>query len=316
MLSGGFFLQEMLVLYGMGLLGFAARKKGILDASANDVITQLVLYITLPALIIFSLNMPFTFELFRYFGWLIIMSVYILVLSSIIANRMRKKANLLMKQEAVYESLILFGNQGYVGFAVVSLLFGQEGIVYLTIFNACYIVHIWSYGIYLFTRTREAIPWGKIFLNPGIISTLFGLLLLLSPVSLPVPVAKGLESTGNMTIPLSMIMIGVLIADIKGTDLLSSFKNKYLWIAAFFRLLLLPMLLLPFLAFSIPFPVLMIAILVSGMPCAPTISLYSQKFGADTFFASLGVILTTVLCMLTIPALYLLVQVSYKFFHL
>ncbi|MEH7177098.1 hypothetical protein [Neobacillus vireti] len=41
MQSSDFFLQEMLVLYGIAMLGFIARKIGILNEHANDVLTPL-----------------------------------------------------------------------------------------------------------------------------------------------------------------------------------------------------------------------------------------------------------------------------------
>jgi malate permease and related proteins len=57
---------------------------------------------------------------------------------------------------------------------------------------------------------------------------------------------------------------------------------------------------------------LVIAVIVSGMPSAPTISLYAQKYAADTSFASLGVLLTTLFCVVTIPLLYLVVELLTK----
>lgn len=44
--SAGVFLRELLVFYGIRLLGFVARKSGVLNKNANEVLTQLVLYIT------------------------------------------------------------------------------------------------------------------------------------------------------------------------------------------------------------------------------------------------------------------------------
>ncbi|MDQ6597623.1 AEC family transporter [Bacillus salipaludis] len=72
------FIQEMLVLYGMAILGFIVRKKGILNENANNVLTQLILNITLPALILFSLDISFSFTLLKEFLWLVSLSVYIL----------------------------------------------------------------------------------------------------------------------------------------------------------------------------------------------------------------------------------------------
>jgi malate permease and related proteins len=304
MYSSGLFLQEMFVMYGIALLGFIARKKGVLNDHANDVLTQLILNITLPALILFSLDISFSFTIVKEFFWLVSMSLYILLLSIFLAMWMSRCSKLPKKQKSVYEGLIIFGNQGFIGFAVGYILLGEQGIVYLTIFNLCYLFLIWTYGIFLFSKGTEMINWKKVFMNPGIISTFTGLFIFLLPISLPDMISKGLESVGKMTIPLSMMMVGILIANVKNNDLFLFMKNIYLWKMAMIRLLFIPLLLLPFAAFSIPYPLLVIAVLVSGMPSAPTISLYSQKYDADTSFASLGVLLTTLLCIFTIPFLY------------
>ncbi|NWQ40270.1 AEC family transporter [Bacillus sp. EB106-08-02-XG196] len=102
--SSGLFLQEMFVLYGIALLGFIARKKGILIDHANDVLTQLILNVTLPALILFSLDISFSYTIVKEFLWLVSMSVYILLLSIFLACWMSKHSKLPGKQKSVYES--------------------------------------------------------------------------------------------------------------------------------------------------------------------------------------------------------------------
>ncbi|MFJ5762722.1 hypothetical protein ACIQAA_27055 [Neobacillus sp. NPDC093182] len=103
------------------------------------------------------------------------------------------------------------------------------------------------------------------------------------------------------------------MANIKGESFFSLLKMPSLWRMATAKLLMIPLLLNPFLALSIPFPLVVIAGLVSGMPSAPTISLYGQKYGADSFFASIGVLVTTVLCMMTIPFLYFILNLISQF---
>lgn len=307
-MGAGVFLQEMASLYGIALLGFIIRRSGVLNEHANDVLTQLILYITLPALILFSLDIAFSFTLLVEFFWLVIMSIYVLVASIFLAIWMKRRSHLPTQQRSVYEGLILFGNQGFIGYAVVFIIFGQEGIIYLTIFNICYLFLIWSYGIYLFSRNQGVVNWKQIFLNPGIVSTCIGLVVFLLPISWPPVVSNGLEMVGKMTVPLSMLIIGSLIANIKIGSLFSLLKNQSLWKIALAKLIFIPLLLLPFAAISVPPSLLFIAVIVSGMPSAPTISLYAQKFGGDAFFASLGVMVTTLLCTITIPILYIVVD--------
>lgn len=45
---------------------------------------------------------------------------------------LRRRAVLPANQKSVYESLIIFGNQGFIGFAVSYILMADKGIIYLT----------------------------------------------------------------------------------------------------------------------------------------------------------------------------------------
>ena len=156
MLSISTFILAMIPLYIMAIIGFTARKLRLFSEHANQVITQLLLYITLPALILFSLQTTFSLELLIDFIWLVIMSIFVLSVSVFIAAILRKRAALPAKQKSVFESLIIFGNQGFIGFSVIYILMAEQGIIYLTIFNICYLILIWTYGIYLFTNMTKA----------------------------------------------------------------------------------------------------------------------------------------------------------------
>ncbi|MFD1706546.1 AEC family transporter [Siminovitchia sediminis] len=313
MLSSGLFFQEMLALYIIAVLGYAARKKQILTQESVRVITQILLYMTLPALILHSLNIELSIAYLKQFSWLMVMSAYILVLTAVIAGRLNKSTNLSPLQKPVYESLILFGNQGFIGYAVSFILLGEEGIIYLTVFNIFYLLFIWAYGIHLFTKNKNTVNWKAVLLNPGIFSTSLGFVLMFVPFTWPSFIAAALESVGTMTVPLSMILIGALVANVTLKDFAISLTNMYLWKAALLRLLAFPMLLLPFAMLGVPFHVFLIAVIVSAMPSAPTICIYCEKYGGDSQFASFGVMLTTLLCILTIPLLYVFLNAIQHF---
>lgn len=308
MLSISTFALSMIPLYLMAIIGFTARKFRVFSNDANQVITQLMLYITLPALILFSLQTTFSIELLIDFIWLVIMSIFVLSVSVIIAANLRKKAALPAKQKSVFESLIIFGNQGFIGFAVIYILMAEQGIIYLTIFNICYLILIWTYGIYLFTKHDKSVNWRVLFFNPGILATLVGVCMLFLPFSWPDIILTTFEGVGKMTIPLSMILIGSLLADIQMKDFLQYGKNVYVWSAAMLKLIILPLSLLVFIFLPVPHTLIIVAMLTAAMPSASTTSVYAQKFGADASFASFGVMLTTILCIITLPIIYNILQ--------
>jgi len=315
LISTSAFLLAMVPLYIMALIGFISRRMEILQSYANQVITQLMLYITLPALILYSLNTTFSIDILTDFAWLVTMSIFILGISVYAGAWFRRKAELPLKQKNVYESLIIFGNQGFIGFAISYILMGEQGVIYLTFFNICYLILIWTYGIYLFTKNEQSVNWKGIFFNPGILSTMIGLGMLFLPFQWPGPLLETLESVGQMTIPLSMILIGSLLSDIRWKDFQKYCKNIYIWIAASCKLLIIPSFLLIFFFLPVPYPLMIIAVLTAAMPSASTTSIYAQKFGGDASFASFGVLVTTLLCVVTIPLLYSLLQWLHPFFY-
>lgn len=306
------FIQEMLVLYSIALLGFIMRKVGVMNEHATTVITQLLLNITLPALILYTLDTTFSMAIIIDFLWLVLMSIYVLTISIFLAMLMSKHRGLLIHQKPVYEGLIVFGNQGFIGYAISYIVLGEQGVFYLTLFNVYYLILIWTYGIYLFSKNKDLINWKNITFNPGIISTLIGLGVLFLPISWPATVSSALELVGKMTIPLSMMMIGMLIANIELKEVAAQLKSIQLWKIVFLRLLVIPALLLPFALLDVPISLLLIAVLVSGMPSAPTIFLYAKTYGGDLHLATLGVLLTTLLCGITIPMLYTIVYIVGK----
>lgn len=298
-------MQEMVLLYSFALVGYIVFKCKVLNKNSHDVLSSIILKITLPCLIIYSLDKPFEIGMLKEFIYLLLLSIYILTVSVVLASWMGSRMKGGKKKRSSYESLIIFGNQGFIGYAVVYTLFGEDGIIYVVIFNIFYLILIWTYGIYLFNKDSDAFTYKKLF-NTGLISTLLGIILLLLPFSLPLLMTNMLGEIGYMTIPLSMIMIGSLIATVKGKELIAIMKNPYIWLAVLAKLILIPLLFFPFL-FFLPCPQLfIIACVVSAMPSATSTSLYAQQFEGDVQFASVGVALSTMISLATIPAFILL----------
>lgn len=140
-------------------------------------------------------------------------------------------------------------------------------------------------------------------------------MILFSPFILPEPISNTLEQVGKMTIPLSMILIGSMVASLPLEKMKIYIKNIYLWKAAFYKLFIVPICLLIFFPFQISFSIFMIAVLTSAMPSASTISLYAQKFSADIEFSAYGIMISYAVCIITIPLLYSLLQFLHRFFY-
>lgn len=298
------FFQELFVLYAMIGIGAAAKKASILSPHADQALTQLVLYITLPALILYSMDFPLTLALISQLTWLVALSCFALGSAIWLARMWVKWFPSPLARSGVTQGLIVFANQGFLGYAICYALLAETGIVYAALFNLPYLILIWTYGIYLVARVKPSFSWRSLVLTPGVLATLTGVFLLAMPISWPASVNELLSTLGMTTVPLSMVLLGSLLGQLKFAHLSSLLRNPQLWGVAALRLLVLPLLLFLFLPFGLDPSVILVAILITGMPSAPTTSLFAQKYGADSTWGSVGVLITTLFAFLTIPLLY------------
>ncbi|MCF6137731.1 AEC family transporter [Pseudalkalibacillus berkeleyi] len=295
---------EMIMLYGIAVIGYVARRARILPDSSDYILTQLVLYITLPALILYSMDFPYEADYLHEFGWLLLLSTTAILIACGIGRMLRKNANLSEDRKGVYEGLIVFGNQGFIGYAIIYILLGEIGILYTAVFNFLYIVLIWTYGIYVVGRSNASFSWRWLIFNPGVIATIVGFIVYLLPYQWPQTFHSLFETVGLPTVPLSMLIIGILLANLNKKEVWSYIRSPHLWSAAFMRLLGIPLCLLPFIFILDNKILLLVAVLVAATPSAPTIALYARKYGGDPYFASVGSAVTTILSMFTITFLY------------
>ncbi|MFG6149166.1 AEC family transporter [Halobacillus sp. B23F22_1] len=301
-------VTELFTLYVIGLSGFVSKRAGWLPQQTEQVLAPLVLNITLPCLILASMNFSEELHIFGDFFMLILLSGYALLTAYLLSLSIKKRTKVGESRGVVYQSLMLFGNQGFIGYAVCYALFREQGIMYAAIFNLLYLLLIWIYGIYLFVGRKNSFRLREVFFNPGILATVFGVLIMITPVQLPNIVEGVLTYLGRPTIPLSMLMIGSILADLKWQEFTQVCKNLHTWVVVFVRLLIIPLCLLPFTLLSIPTVLTAVALLITAAPSAPTVFLYAQKYGGDVSFAAIGVALTTIISIITLPFLYFLHQ--------
>ena len=106
-----------------------------------------------------------------------------------------------------------------------------------------------------------------------------------------------------MTGPLAMILIGTTLAEM---DFREAFCGEA-WLLSAVRLLILPLVTLLILRMTgIDWFLTSVAVTLVAMPVATTTAVLSERFGADYLLASKCVFLSTLLSLVTVPAITLL----------
>ncbi len=108
----------------------------------------------------------------------------------------------------------IFSNSAFMGYPVIEALYGKIGVFYASIFGIPFNIFMLSAGIMIYTGERDAKNLKGILKHPGIIATVLGMFILVFSISIPIPINTALQYVGSMTTPLSMIIVGSMLADI------------------------------------------------------------------------------------------------------
>jgi len=290
-------VSQVLILFIIMFIGIAAKRKDIINDEIEDSISVLLMQIALPALVLSSGNFERTDEVLPNMISILAITIVSYILTIFFCMLIAKTLHFEKKSANVFISLILFGNIGFMGYPVVRAFFSEVGVFYATIANLVFISFLWTYGILLFDR-QEKVDLKKL-LNLGSVSTLIAIFMFLLQLKFPYPLQAALEMIGKMASPLSMLVVGAMIAKV---DIKNLFTNKKVYLVSLIKLIILPLVTaytLKLMGFN-PM-VISISTILAAMPSGATNTIFAKQFNSEPLFASAGVLITTLLSILTLP---------------
>ncbi len=290
----------MLMLFLFICVGFICSKTGIVDAHGSVTLNKVVLNICSPALV---LKAVLESELTYSVSQLLMLIVYaiIFIILALIAG-MACAFIFIRKRDARSKFCLesAFGNVAFMGFPVVSALYGGSAVFLVSICTLPFNMFVFSVGIMLVLGGRpKELSLKRIFLTPTMISTAVAFFFFLFQVSLPSPVESAIGALGSMVIPLSMMLIGVSLGHMAAKAV---FGDIRFYAVAAAKLIAVPLLVGTVLRPIVQDPLFYgVLVVMSAMPTAAITPVLSTEYGGDTEFASGCVFLTTLLSMLTVP---------------
>ena len=145
-------IDNLLTAVGMILIGFVAKQAGLIGPQGGNYLSQIVMNITLPLLLLSSFTFNVNINIAQQSIIIGIIAIASLVTISMISKLYGKLMRVKPDQEPVLRFLLVFGNTTFVGFPLCFLLYGEEGLFLATIYNLVHIIAMWTYGINLFTQ--------------------------------------------------------------------------------------------------------------------------------------------------------------------
>ena len=196
-------------------------------------------------------------------------------------------------------------NAGFMGNPIAQGLYGEQGLLYASIYLIPMRTVMWSFGVACFTGTKGKGVVRKVLTHPCIIAVFIGLFLMITQIQLPTGIEQTLRYAGNANTALSMIVIGNILADVRASEVL----DKKAWWYCIVRLVIIPSLVLAGCMFAgIDEMVKQVSVVLSGMPAAATTAILAAKYDGDAHFAAKIVFLSTLLSMLSVPLLCMIMN--------
>lgn len=295
---------QVAVLFIIILVGYFVRKKGLLDESSTSKLSSLVMNIFLPAMIITAMQIQFDKEMIPKILSLLFVSMVMFGVSTIVAFCLK----FFIKSDSklgIFQYSLVFSNSGFMGYPVVEAVLGKGAIFYAAIFNLPFNFLCFTLGVYFLSKGNSNARFSiKSMINPSMIAVFIGLALFVTGTELPVFINHPLELLGDVTTPISMIVIGSMLA---GSSAMECFKRFDMYMLAILRLVAIPMLVFLVLRpFSFDSVVMAIPVVIAAMPSAANTAIMANEYGADVALASQAVFFTTLFSVVSIPLISVL----------
>ena len=317
-------LLIMAVLFAFAVPGYVLKKTNLVRSDSLYSISNVLLCFAQPMLIIqaFAVDpIPPTGETLLNFLWVFLFSVAAIFLTFFASKLcfLFMKGDEQRRKRDVLVFVGTFSNCAFVGIPFIEMFTDgdSEAMMYITVFTVAFNLILWTLGAYLITQDKKQISLKKALLNPCTVGSVIGFVLFLVPqinifnMEEVAQLRQIVTYGGGMTGPLSMLMVGVRIAELSPRQL---FCDRGVYLAAAVRLVLSAaltyLLILPFKLTGVfadtPY-VLLAPVIAMAMPPAASVVAFAEKLDGEKELAAAAYSTGTLLSVVTLPVAMLLI---------
>lgn len=300
-------LGKLSSLFLIILAGYIVVKCGLLPSKASHTLSVLCLYLICPCSIVSAFQIERRPDIVSGLMLGLAAGVIIHVALILIVNLLKKPLRL----DGVEQNSIIYTNAGNLIIPIVSSLLGPEWVIFTCAYLCVQVPLLWSHCKSAICNERH-IDVKKILTNINMVSVFIGLILFATGLQLPDFVQNTIDSLGSAIGPVSMLVVSMLLG---GMELKGVFLRQRTWLITFLRLAVLPLIIVFCLRLGAAHSslaygdkVLLITLLAAAAPSAATVTQMAQVYGADAENACAINVMTTLLCIVTMPLMVALYQ--------
>ena len=292
--------SQMVIIFLLIMVGFACKRTKLISDENNHCLSQLMVYIFNPAIILSSITGNEAGQGISV-GDAFLVSAFLMATSIVLAAVVARWLSREKLGQRLYQLMFSFSNVGFIGIPVVRAVFGAEYLIYVAVFILEYNILIYTYGYSLLNieKKRRSLRDLKPMLNMGTLACAAALFLFFSGIRLPQVVNSTVEYLGDAAVPISLLIIGVTLGQ---QSLFSVFTNIRTYVFCALKLVGVPLLQIWIMKrLPIPGDLCQIYAVLAAMPVGTMPQIMAVERGVPAGQCTDTIILSTLLSILTIP---------------
>ena len=291
------------------LMGMALVKSKLLNSEHSRTLSVIALYLISPSVMIHAFQIENTPDIVDGLK----LSVALAVEFHILLIALGRLFKILFKLDTLEHAATVYTNSGNLIIPLVMSIFGPQWVIYTSGFIIVQMFLFWTH-LRLLLCGRGNLAWKTVLtnININILSIFIGVFMFAFQIKLPHIIDNTLATVGSMIGPVAMLVAGMLIASLPLKEIVLS---KRIYLVAFLRLMLIPLILLVFVKISgiahlggHSDTVVLISFLATVSPAASTVTQMAMVYGQNARKASAIYGITTLLCVITMPLMIALYQ--------
>ena len=294
--------MELFVIYI--LAGVMLVKSGLFNRESLQPISKFVLRMGLPLLIFTNIINGVERNILLHSGSVLMAAFLFYVAMFFISMGVARLFHVKEKQEQIYQAMSMFGNIGFMGIPIITSIYPENGILYVSVFSIVDQLFLWTLGVKLTAPEGEGKFNPKKLVNPASVGIVVALFMILTGIKLPELLNTGFTKIGSTATPLAMIYLG-------GTFACVPVKDGLRW-GELYGIVLVKMLLVPVVMymimgfFGMSGDVCLTLSLIAGMPVMASIAMMVTP--SDSEYAMGGIFITTIGSLVTLPLVCFILQ--------
>ena len=305
-------VSGVLIILIMVVIGYILAEKKWFDENSTRLLSKLVTQIALPAYMITTIMRDFTAHdlktLLPDLRYPVISMLILFALSFAVSNALHIKKS----HAGLFSSMFFNSNTVFVGLPINLALFGDKSLPYVLVYYMANTTFFWTLGVYLIQKDGmgkvKIDIWTtvkKVF-SPPLMGFVVGVIFVILHIKLPAFIVSDLDYIGGLTIPLSMLFIGIAVSNAGisrmrlDRDALGIIIGRFIFSPILMMILVLPS--------SMSDLMKQVFILQAAMPVMTNAPVVSKLYDADADYAAIMVTETTLLSIIVVPILMVIIK--------